>query len=491
MEPLIPQPTSITPGTGTFRLSPEAVIRVNPGSPQSIRIAKALARLLRPATGYDLPVQISGDPAPAGSLVLTIPNQDASLGEEGYELQIEPQLMTLRAYEPHGLFHGIQTIRQLFPPSIEAGNLQAGPWNIDTGLIHDLPHYAWRGVMLDVARHFFKPETVIRLIDLLAAYKFNILHLHLTDDQGWRLMINSWPNLAKIGGSTAIRGDPGGYFTQEEYQAIVEHARACFITVIPEIDLPGHTCAALASYPELNPGGKAPALYTGSEVGFSSLSISEPITQQFLGDVIREVAALTPGPYLHIGGDEAHSTTEQDYRQFIERLQELVLAHGKKPLGWEEIARVELVPEAVVQYWINSEWALKAGLHGNPVVMSPCTKAYMDIKYNEDTPFGQTWTGSYTEIQDAYEWDPSTFLSDLPPEAILGLEAPLWTEEIATPEYLDFMLFPRLCGYAEIGWTPAQKRDWGDYRRRLAGHGDRLTAMGVNYYRSPQISWND
>lgn len=489
MYTLIPQPTSITPGSEIFRLTPGAVIRVSPGSPQAIRIAAALADQLKPATGYPLPVQVSSGPAPAGCLFLTISQQDASLGEEGYELQIEPEQMTLRAYELSGLFHGIQTIRQLFPPSIEAGTLQSGPWNIDTGLIRDVPHYAWRGAMLDVARHFFKPDVVIRLIDLLAAYKFNIFHLHLTDDQGWRLMINSWPNLAKIGGSTAIRGDPGGYFTQEEYRAIVEHARACYITVVPEIDLPGHTHAALASYPELNPAGKAPALYTGSEVGFSSLSISEPITYQFLDDVIREVAALTPGPYLHIGGDEAHSTPEADYQQFVERVQKLVLAYGKKPVGWEEIARAELMPEAVVQYWINSEWALKAGLHGNPVIMSPCTKTYMDIKYNEDTPFGQTWTGGYTEVQEAYEWDPSSFLSDLPPEAVLGLEAPLWTEEIATPEDLDFMLFPRLCGYAEIGWTPVQKRDWGDYRWRLAAHGLRLTAMGVNYYRSPHISW--
>jgi len=489
MEPLIPQPTSIIPGTGTFRLSPDAVIRVSPGSPHSIRLATALANQLRPATGYALPVQISGDAAPPGSFFLTLSQQDASLGEEGYELQVEPEQVTLRAYEPPGLFHGIQTIRQLFPPSIETRTLQSGPWNIDSGLIRDLPNYTWRGAMLDVARHFFKTDTVIRLINLLAAYKFNILHLHLTDDQGWRLMINSWPNLAKTGGSTAIRGDPGGYFTQEEYQAIVEHARNCFITVIPEIDLPGHTNAALASCPELNPGGKAPALYTGSEVGFSSLAISEPITDRFLEDVIREVAALTPGPYLHIGGDEAHSTAEADYQRFIEKLQKLVLANGKKPVGWEEIARAELAPQAVVQYWINSEWALKAARYGNPVVMSPCTKAYMDIKYNKDTPFGQTWTGSYTDVREAYEWDPSTFLSDLPREAVLGLEAPLWTEEIATPEDLDFMLFPRLCGYAEIGWTPAQGRDWESYRRRLAGHGARLTAMGVNYYRSSQIGW--
>src|SRR5271157_3812852 len=345
MEPLIPQPTSIIPGTGTFRLSPDAVIRVSPGSPHSIRLATALANQLRPATGYALPVQISGDAAPPGSFFLTLSQQDASLGEEGYELQVEPEQVTLRAYEPPGLFHGIQTIRQLFPPSIETRTLQSGPWNIDSGLIRDLPNYTWRGAMLDVARHFFKTDTVIRLINLLAAYKFNILHLHLTDDQGWRLMINSWPNLAKTGGSTAIRGDPGGYFTQEEYQAIVEHARNCF----------------------------------------SSLAISEPITDRFLEDVIREVAALTPGPYLHIGGDEAHSTAEADYQRFIEKLQKLVLANGKKPVGWEEIARAELAPQAVVQYWINSEWALKAARYGNPVVMSPCTKAYMDIKYNKDT----------------------------------------------------------------------------------------------------------
>jgi len=343
--------------------------------------------------------------------------------------------------------------------------------------------------MLDVARHFFRVEVVLRLIDRLAAYKFNILHLHLTDDQGWRLMIQSWPDLARIGGSKAIQGDPGGYFTQEEYQAIVEYARARFITLVPEIDLPGHTNAALASYPELNPDGRAPALFTGSEVGFSSLSVAAANTDSFLEAVIGEVADLTPGPYLHIGGDEAHSTSEAEYRQFIEKAQKLVLAKGKTPVGWEEVARGELSPQTLVQYWFNSDWALKAGLQGNALIMSPCTKTYLDIKYNEETPIGQTWPGSYTEIQDAYDWDPAGFLSDLPPERVIGVEAPLWTEQVATPEEMDFMFFPRLCAIAEVGWTPREARSWEDFRVRLAEHGPRLEAMGVNFYPSTQIPW--
>jgi hexosaminidase len=489
MRDLIPQPTSITPGSGAFHLSPEAAICVSPDSGEVGRIARVLADVLRPSTGYSLPLQAWSGSAPAGSLLLVLDPQGASLGAEGYVLQVEPAGISLKASEPAGLFHGVQTIRQLFPASQEVGGRQAGPWRIQAGTIRDRPGYAWRGAMLDVARHFFKLEVVLRLIDRLAAYKFNILHLHLTDDQGWRLMIPSWPDLAKIGGSTAIQGDPGGYFTLQDYQAIVEYARARFITIVPEIDLPGHTHAALASYPELNPDSQAPALFTGSEVGFSSLSLAAPKTEAFLEAVIEEVAALTPGPYLHIGGDEAQSTPETDYRQLIEKAQKLVLDQGKRPIGWEEIARAELSPETLVQYWFNSEWALKAGLQGNRLIMSPCTKTYLDIKYDEETPIGQTWIGGYTEIKDAYDWDPSGFLSDLLGEVVVGVEALLWTEQVATEQDMDFMFFPRLCAIAEVGWTPREKRSWQDFRRRLSEHGARLEAMGVNYYRSPQIPW--
>ncbi len=205
-----------------------------------------------------------------------------------------------------------------------------------------MPKYGYRGAMLDVARHFFTVDEVKKYIDLLAMYKINKLHLHLSDDQGWRIEIKSWPNLTNYGGSTEVGGGPGGFYTQEEYIELVSYAQERFITIIPEIDLPGHTNAALASYPELNCNGKSPDLYTGTEVGFSTLCANKEITFQFLDDVIREISEITPGPYFHIGGDESHVTKEEDYITFINRSQDMVLKYGKKVMGWDEIQNADL-----------------------------------------------------------------------------------------------------------------------------------------------------
>ncbi len=489
MDNLIPQPLSVTPSKGMYTLEPGAAIRVSPGTDELLKLGNTLGERLRRASGYVLPVQAASGSGPKGSLYLNITRLDASLGEEGYELRVESDRMALTALKPVGLFRGIQTILQLFPASIESPARQAGPWQAAAGVIRDRPRFAWRGAMLDVARHFYKPEQVKRFIDLMAAYKLNVLHLHLTDDQGWRLMINAWPDLARIGGSTAINGDPGGYYTQAEYRELVAYARSRFITLVPEVDMPGHTNAALASYPQLNPSGKAPALFTGNQVGFSSLDIGNQTTYRFLEEVVREIAALTPGPYFHIGGDEVHSTPEADYLLFIGRIQKIVQKLGKRCIGWEEVARGDLLSDTLVQHWANGELALKAAAKGHQVIMSPATKTYMDIKYSAVTHLGQEWTGSFTEIQDAYDWDPCNFLPGLPAEAVLGIEAPVWTETLGNLDDLDYMVFPRLCGYAEIGWTPQEKRAWTDYRHRLAGHGPRLAAMDVNFYRSPQVAW--
>jgi hexosaminidase len=489
MKNIIPLPNSVVPSNGFFTLAPETTILISPGTDEIFRIGEYLSDRLKRATGYRLPVQTSSGTTPQGSISLMISRLDASLGEEGYELRVEANRMTLTARQPAGLFHGIQTIRQLFPAAIELEARQSGPWQAGAGVIRDGPRFPWRGAMLDVARHFFTADNVKRLIDQLALYKMNILHLHLTDDQGWRLMINSWPNLAKIGGSRAARGDRGGYYNQSEYRDIVSYAQARYITIIPEVEVPGHSNAALASYPELNPSGKAPDLYTGSEVGFSSVGIYHEMTYQFLLDVLRELATLTPGPYIHIGGDEAHSTPEDDYTKFIEHIQKMVQAQGKLCIGWEEIAKASLLPDTLVQYWVNGEWGLKAAQRGNKLIMSPATKSYLDMKYNPTTHVGATWTGSYVEVQDSYDWDPAGFLTELPKDAVLGVEAPLWTETIATVDDLDYMLFPRLCGIAEVGWTAAEKKSWSDFRMRLAAHGPRLAGLGINFFPSPQIPW--
>jgi hexosaminidase len=272
----------MTETEGTFALTTAATIIVDPPTDELLAIGRYLAEQLRPSTGYGMYV-LAAEGAPAeGNLYLTTASSDPALGDEGYELTITPQLITLAAHQPAGLFRGIQTIRQLLPLSIERSTLQSGPWLMPTGAIHDMPRFAWRGAMLDVARHFFSTDDVKRFIYLLAYYKMNRLHLHLTDDQGWRIMIHSWPALATYGGSTAVGGGSGGYCTQAEYAEIVAYAQSHYIMVIPEIDLPGHTNAALASYAELNFDGAAKPLYTGMEVGSSALCTEYLLTFLFV-----------------------------------------------------------------------------------------------------------------------------------------------------------------------------------------------------------------
>lgn len=488
MHNLIPFPASIRPGEGTYALHSNTSIFIHPDQEEISLIGQFLADRLRPATEFDLPV-LPAETFSSNGILLMRGGTEADLGEEGYELVVKPEGIVLRAPHPAGLFRGAQTIRQLLPPSIEARTPQSGSWQINCVTIQDTPRFGWRGVMLDVARHFFPVTAVKRLIDQMAYYKFNILHLHLTDDQGWRLMIQSWPRLAEYGGSTDFTGGRGGYFTQEEYKQIVEHAQAHYINVIPEVDMPAHMNSALASYAVLNYNEEARPLYTGYEGGSSSLAIHNAVTYQFLEDTLREIAALTPGPYIHIGGDEAHSTDKSDYKIFIQRVQKIVQGLGKRCIGWEEVSRADLLPDTVVQYWWQAPLAQEAARRGHKLILSPASKIYLDIKYDPSTSLGLDWTKQYIEVREAYDWDPAHILENVTEESVLGIEAPLWTETITTVEDLDYMLFPRLPACAEIGWTLREKRDWEEYGPRLANHGQRLAAMGINFYRSPQVPW--
>jgi hexosaminidase len=487
LDGVIPRPASTQPAAGVFLLSADARITVAPASPELLRIGELLAERLRPATGLALPVApAEGPPSPA-DLYLTTEGADPALGEEGYELTIAPGRLALVAPQPAGLFRGAQTIRQLLPPAIEQATPQDGPWALPAGIIRDQPRFAWRGAMLDVARHFFGPQDVLRLIDQLAYYKLNRLHLHLSDDQGWRIMIDSWPRLATYGGSSEVGGGEGGFFTQAEYAEIVAYAHERYITVVPEIDMPGHTNAALASYPELTCDGVAPELYTGIEVGFSALCVDQEVTYTFVEDVIRELAALTPGPYIHIGGDEVQSLTTEQYRAFIERVQGIVQAHGKTMVGWEEVGQAALLPGTLVQHW-RGDAARLAQQQGAKIIMSPSPRVYLDMKYHEGTTLGLRWAG-LIEVKDAYAWDPGTEVAGITERDVLGVEAALWTETIATRDDIDYMFFPRLTAVAEVGWSPATLKDWESFRARLGAHGPRLKAMGVQFYRSEQIVW--
>jgi hexosaminidase len=482
---LIPLPFSVYETGQIFSLTAAANICVESGTAELLGIGRYLADRLNPSTGFDLHVLAASEPPEPGNIYLTTTGDNLDLGEEGYELIITSDFVTLRANQPAGLFRGVQTIRQLLPASIESQEPQPGPWRIATGIIQDYPRFTWRGAMLDVARHFFTVQDIKRFIDLMAYYKLNRLHLHLSDDQGWRIMIQSWPDLARRGGSTAVGGGPGGYYTQEEYADIVAYARHQYIMVVPEIDIPGHTNAALASYAELNCDGVATPLYTGVEVGFSSLCIEKELTYTFIDDVIRELATLTPGLYIHIGGDEAFATQKPEYKTFVERVQAIVESHGKQMIGWEEISQANLSRASIAQHWC-SDLARRAVGQGAKVILSPASRMYMDMKYDPSTVLGISWAGCIG-IQDAYSWDPA--LEGVMEESILGVEAPLWTETIQTIQDIEFMAFPRLPGYAEIGWSPATGRHWQEYKIRLSAHGLRLATLGVNFYRSPEIDW--
>ena len=486
---IIPKPVSIVPTGDSFDLTDQTDIYVQGESAELLKIGQYLADKLNPSTGLGIEVKTTSEAPASGNIYLSLSENDAELGDEGYELTITDSSVKLTANKPAGLFYGVQTIRQLLPSKVELATSQKGPWKMATGTIRDYPEYGYRGSMLDVARHFFEVEEVKTLIDQLATYKMNRFHLHLSDDQGWRIEIKSWPNLTIHGGSTEVGGGPGGFYTQEQYSDIVKYAQERFITIIPEIDMPGHTNAALASYPELNKNGKATELYTGIEVGFSSLDTHKELTYKFIDDVIRELAALTPGEYIHIGGDESHATKIEDYIPFINRVQDIVEAHGKKVLGWDEIALATLKPNTIVQYWALAENAVKGVEQGAKVLMSPAKNAYLDMQYDSVSTFGLHWA-AYIEVDKGYNWDPANLVAEIKRENIVGIEAPLWSETVSNRFEAEYLIFPRLLGYAEIGWTPAELRNWDEYKVRLANHGERMEAMNISFYPSKLVDWN-
>jgi hexosaminidase len=444
-----------------------------------VSIANLLSAHLEQASGIR-PIVTDGRPDQvAGNIRLTL-NGDTALGEEGYELSIQSDGVQLNANRPAGLFYGVQTLRQLLPAR------PTSTLSLPAVSIRDIPRFAWRGAMLDVARHFFGVDDVKRYIDLLAHYKLNRLHLHLTDDQGWRIEIKSWPRLTEVGGRTQVGGGGGGYYTQEQYKEIVEYACSRYVVIVPEIDTPGHTNAALASYAELNSSEEAPALYEGRQVGFSTLWINSEITYRFLDDVIGELAALTPTPYIHIGGDEAQSTPDEEYRKFIKRMQEIVVSHGKRSVGWSEIGGAEILPGTIAQHWVGAAYQ-EAKRQGAQIILSPANKTYLDMKYDATSPLGLDWAGLIS-VRDAYDWEPGSYMSELEESDILGIEAPLWTETILTMKDIEYMVFPRLIGLAELAWSP-KGQSWEEYRQRLAAHGKHMQALGINFFRSPDVEW--
>lgn len=479
---IIPKPMSYQSKEGKFILTKDSSIYIkgsNDEETEQIRwVAEFIREKLSSSTGFDLEI-ITSDKPVDGSIYLTTINSSENLGYEGYEIDTTSKGVKIIAYKPEGISRGVQTLRQILPPEIDSNKVVDNiEWIIPASLIKDKPEYSYRGLMIDVARHFFTVDEIKRQIDLAAQYKINMVHLHLSDDQGWRLEIKKYPELTLIGGSTEVGGGPGGYYTQEQFKDIINFAMQRYVEIVPEFDMPGHTNAALASYGFLNPDGKRSDLYTGTNVGFSSFMAHNEKTYEFIDDIFREVSQMSPSKYLQIGGDEALNTKKEDYDYFVGRVAKIAQKYDKKPIGWDPIdTSSEINSDVILQNWKDSnEEAVKKNMK---ILVSISSKTYLDMKYNEETPYGLDWAG-YIPVDVAYKWDPTDYA---PKKLVLGLEAPLWTETISTQDQMDYMIYPRLIGYAEIGWTPKDKRNWEDYKERLSAQEDRLINEGVNYYK--------
>lgn len=487
--PLIPKPIKTIPTGSAFGLDAGTAIYTSTTDPEFKKVGDFLSSNIKSKTGLDIAVNAASEDKLERLIYI---NQSDSVdleSPESYQLYIKKDSILLNAKTAAGAFRGIQTLHQLIPEKSNDTLTDRPMWVIPSGKIIDAPKFAYRSSMLDVARHFFTVDEVKKYIDALAYYKFNTLHLHLSDDQGWRIEIKSWPKLTEVGGASEVGGGEGGFYTQEEYKDIVAYAADRHITVVPEIDMPGHTNSASLSYPFLHyAGAETPRVRTDMKVGYSSFDAQKDTVYSFLDDVIGEIASMTPGPYFHIGGDESHVTRKSDYILFVEKVGQLVKKHNKIMIGWDEIAQADIDPNSVVQLWNSAENALKAVENGSKIIISPAKKAYLDMKYDSISEYGLNWAG-YIPVDVGYQWDPETYVDGLPKEHILGIEAPLWSETISNSTELEYLAFPRLIGYAELGWSPSEHINWEDYKNRLALQVPYLESMEINYYPSKLVDW--
>jgi len=474
-------------GGAPFTIVASTPIVVEGGEPAAA-VARYFVTLLKPSTGFPLPIVSPAEAGSQAAIRLALRPTGAPATDERYELAVTSAGVNLTASQPAGLFRGVQTLRQLLPTEIESHvRIQRVPWAIPALSIQDAPRFGWRGSMLDVARHFFTVKEVKQYIDVLALYKMNVLHLHLSDDQGWRIAIDSRPTLTSLGSVTQVGGGEGGFYTKADYAEIVRYAQERFITIVPEIDMPGHTNAALTAFPQVSCSVRKSAPYSGTDVGWSTFCVDSAESYVILDDVIREISAMTPGPYFHVGGDEVHTLNRDQYVKFVEKVQELVQKNGKRMVGWEEVAKARLLPTSIAQAWAN-DTARLALQYGAKILMSPSKKAYIDMKYTRESPLGLTWA-AIIDVRDSYDWDPAAYLTGVGESDIVGVEAPLWSETIRNIGGAFWLAVPRLPSIAEVGWSPQQNRRWDDFRVRLGAHARRWEYLGVNYYPSAQVPW--
>jgi hexosaminidase len=489
---VVPRPVSVSPDTAHRHVfTSGAVIHVQSGSAAALTVAEYLAGFLRRSTGYPLPIEPASSAAASGiSLMLT--GAPDSVGAQGYRLSITHPAVVIRADTAAGLFNGVQTLHQLLPAAADATRKQPGPWRVPAGVITDHPRYPYRGAMLDVARHFFSVPTVEHYINEISLYKINYLHLHLSDDQGWRIGIHGWSRLTSVGGATEVGGGTGGYYTQAQYKDIVAYAKSRDVTIVPEIDMPGHVNAALHAYGKLTCSGVAPPAYTKIGSPNTSLCVSKSIVYTFVDDVVGQLAALTPGPYIDVGGDEAFGVSANNYKTFVDRVQKIVKSHGKTMIGWDQVAAADLSSGSVAQDWDTTRTDARLATsshHGVRLIMSPAEHVYLDQKYNKNTRLGLSWAG-YVGVDDAYDWNPATYLHNSDHSAIIGVEAPLWSETLTSLHNIQYMAFPRLPAAAELGWSPWSTHDWSHFAHRLGAQAPRWRVMDINFYRSPLVPWS-
>ena len=502
---VIPKPLQTTATYSGFNLNKSSVIYNTKDVLEFDKISKSLSKEIEAKIGLELAINNKQNKKRTNNIYIEQVEDKELKNAEAYKLSISKDSIILSASSAEGAFRGIQTLIQLIPETSNDTLASYKMWLVPTGQIIDKPNFKYRGFMLDVARHFFSVEEVKKQIDILAYYKINMLHLHLSDDQGWRIEIKSWPKLTTVGGLTEVGGGKGGFYSQDDYKELVAYAAERFITIIPEIDMPGHTNAASVSYPQLN--GNAPKLkqvknmdggistidvnlkpYMGTEVGFSTFDANKEDVYEFIDDVVREIAAISPGPYFHIGGDESHVTKKKDYILFINKVEKIVQNNGKIMIGWDEITQASIGSTTIAQHWEKEENAVIAAKKGLKVILSPGKKAYLDMQYDTLSKFGLHWA-AYIPVATAYNWIPESYIKGLPKENILGIEAPLWSETISNSDELEYLAYPRLIGYAELGWSTKENLNWKNYRKRLAAQKEFLDRKNIKYYPSKLIDW--
>lgn len=527
---LIPQPVSVKPVAGSMALTKATPITFN--TPDGGPVAELLVAKLSVPMGFPLKAKPGKVALPGGIHLILSATPDAKLGAEGYTLNVSPKGATITANKPGGLYYGVQTFLQLLPAAIESQMLVKNTWSIPAVQITDYPRFGWRGLMLDVSRHFFTKDAVKRYIDDMARMKLNVFHWHLTDDEGWRIEIKSLPKLTQVGSWRVPRvGDfgalappqpgeaatDGGFYTQDDIREIVQYAQARNVTIVPEIDVPGHSMAAVASYPELsctrdtsakvNPGAKTSEWYPNGTFKMlidNTLDPSDENVYVFLDKVFTEVADLFPGQYIHVGGDECYKgywandsscvalmkqlnmhDVEELQGYFLNRVSQILKAKGKKLLGWDEIMDGRKADEpgatdATVMSWRSVNKGIEAARQGYNVVMTPAPFTYID--YMQGDPTLEPYVYSTLRLKTCYNFEPVPDGVDA--RLILGGQGNLWTEGVPTLAYAQYMTFPRAWALAEVYWSPQANRNWEGFIPRLETQFERAELAGTNYARS-------